>query len=338
MTLQREFDRRIRIGMVGAGSHSARNLLPALNWLPVTLVAVCDRDASRAAATAAQYGAAGVYRDPMAMYASERLDAVLIAVGPKDHPGLVMEAFDAGLHAWVEKPVSMSVAEVDQMIARRGDRICIVGYKKAFMPAVSKAIAFFADETNGPLSTIVAQYPVALPPDGARILRDREYTNWLGNGCHPLSAMLAVGGPVTGVRPHVNANGEGALLLDFAAGVVGMLSLAEGAGVSAPIERYTFNGAACSLSIENGSRVVIHRRDPAFRYGETSNYIDGPPAEVWEPQNAYATLENMPLFTQGIYFELEAFCRCILDETAPTLGSLEFAREVMRVYEAALAG
>ena len=63
--------------------------------------------------------------------------------------------------------------------------------------------------------------------------------------------------------------------------------------------------------------------------------IDGG-AIVWEPQNNISTFENKALFTQGIYNEMRYFCDCIQNGEAAVTGSLEFALEVMQVYEAAL--
>jgi predicted dehydrogenase len=57
---------------------------------------------------------------------------------------------------------------------------------------------------------------------------------------------------------------------------------------------------------------------------------------VWEPQNTKATLENKALFTQGFYDELRTFCDCVLTGGQAELGSLDFALQIMRVYEAAL--
>ena len=56
MSYQREYERRVRIGVVGIGSHAYRNILPALHYLPVTLVALCDLNAELLAKTAAEYG------------------------------------------------------------------------------------------------------------------------------------------------------------------------------------------------------------------------------------------------------------------------------------------
>jgi predicted dehydrogenase len=65
------------------------------------------------------------------MYATEDLDAVLICVSPQLHPRLAIEAFEAGMHVWLEKPAATTVDEVDQMIAARGDLIAAVGYKRS---------------------------------------------------------------------------------------------------------------------------------------------------------------------------------------------------------------
>ena len=43
MSYQREFSHRLRAGLVGIGSHAYRNILPVMNFLPVQLVAVCNR-------------------------------------------------------------------------------------------------------------------------------------------------------------------------------------------------------------------------------------------------------------------------------------------------------
>src|SRR5688500_6906518 len=101
MTYQRELTRRLDVALVGAGSHAYRNLLPALTFLPVTLRAVCDTDAERADATARQYGARA-YSSTVSLLANESLDAVLLAIGPQHHPAIACEAFDAGVHVWME--------------------------------------------------------------------------------------------------------------------------------------------------------------------------------------------------------------------------------------------
>jgi predicted dehydrogenase len=338
MTYQREFERRLKVGIVGVGSHAYRNLLPTMNYLPVSLEAVCDINRPLAEKTATQYGAKGCYSDALEMYRRADLDAVFLCVSPILHPQLACDALDAGLHVWMEKPPARRAAEISEIIRHRKGKVAVVGFKKAFMPATQKAIEIFSSAQFGPLRSILAVYPMTIPKDGEAALRDGSIPDWLRNGCHPLSLCLAVGGPVGAVTVHRAAHGGGACILEFASGAIGNFHLAAGANKGQPIERYTFFGDECHLIIDNGLKVTLQRGIP-FSYGRNTTYL---PAGldsggiVWEPQNREGTLENKSLFTQGIYNEMQYFCTQVLANAPAEKGSLEFALDVMKVYEAAL--
>ena len=338
MSYQREFERKLNVGIVGVGSHSYRNILPTMTFLPVTLQAICDINLERAKVTAAQYGAKACYESAGEMYANEDLDAVFLCVSPQRHPELTCQALDAGLHVWLEKPPALRASEVEEMIHHRRDRVVVVGFKKAFMPATQKIIEIFSHAEYGPLRTILSVYPMTISEDGDKVLQEGRYVNWLANGCHPLSLMLAVGGRVSAVTVHPARNGGGVCVLEFANGVLGNLHMADGGNGSQPLEQYSFFGNGCHATIDNGLRLTFQRGIP-FRYGKTTSYIpEGleSGAVVWEPQNNLATLENKALFTQGFYAEMRYFCDCILAGQLAEKASLEFAHEVMKVYEAGL--
>jgi len=336
MSYRREFDKPLRVAIVGVGSHCYRNLLPCMAYLPVDLRAMCDVNAELLNATADEYGVARRYRSAKEMYADGDLDAVFLSVSPALHPKLTVEALDAGLHVWMEKPPAVRASEVEEMIAHRGDRAVVVGFKKAFMPGIRKAVELLAAEGAGPLKTVLAEYPMDIPDHGDRVLAERRTSNWLLNGVHPLSAMLAVAGPVAAVTTHRGAQGGGACILEFASGAVGNLHLA--AGMRGPTERYSFFAESCHVTVENGLRVTLHRGIP-FDYARTTGFA--PPGAdhgsiVWQPQNMLATLENKALMTQGMYDEMRHFCDCALAGRPAELGTLEFALDVMKAYEAAL--
>lgn len=328
---QREFAKKLKIGIVGVGSHCYRNILPAMQYLPVTIKAVCDVNEELSRVTAAQYGCKA-YTRTADMYEQEELDAVVICVHPTLHPQLAIEAFEAGLHVWMEKPVAMRASEVENMIERRNGKVAVVGFKKAFTPAADKAIEL---ARSGTLRSILAVYPMSLPADGQEVLDNRAYVNWLANGVHPLSLMLAVGGEVSAVTAIRSGKDSGLCILEFANGILGNFHFASG---PQPSELYGFYGDDWHLTIDNGLKVTLQRGIP-FDYQYTHSYItEGTDhgAVVWEPQNCLATLENKAIFTQGIYGELSYFCSCVLEGRQAERGSLEFALELMRVYEAAL--
>ena len=335
MQYQREYDKRIRIAVIGVGSHSYRNILPVLNYLPVELCAVCDINQELAQRTATQYGCA-YYTDTGKLYSSEKdIDAVFICVGPKQHPDLVMEALQNKKHVWVEKPIAVRAEQVKKMIAVRGDRVVVVGLKKAFMPAAQKAREIVESEKYGKLRSILAVYHMTMPADGEHLLQVGDTPNWLRNGVHPLSFMLGIGGQVEEVTSITNDHGHGAVLLRFCSGAMGTLHLAS--GPHPDVEYYGLYGDGFEMTI-NDTKIELRRGIP-FIYSQTTNYA--PEGEdfgtvSWQATNCLATLENKAEFTQGFYNETQYFCDCILDNHSPQVGTLEMAHEIMLVYEAGL--
>lgn len=337
MSYQRDYENRLRIGVIGLGSHAYRNILPATNYLPVELTAFCDIDEAQLRKTGRQYGVDRLYTDSSAMLATEDLDAVFIVVGPRQHPALAIEALAAGIPVWMEKPPALRAAEIRNIMAAAGDLPVVVGFKKAFMPAVTKVREILAREDSGALVSILGEYPMSMPADGPAILAEGRITNWLANGVHPLSAMMALGGPVEAVTTLRNRFGAGAVLLHFANGATGNLHLSSGPGV-APRERYSIHAEHAHAVIENSARVIWHRGIP-FQYARTTSAA--PPGDdsgsiVWEPQNTLSTLENKAEFVQGIAPELLHFCECVLEKRAPERGDLRFTLQAMQAYEAAL--
>lgn len=338
MSYQREFDKRVRVGIVGLGSHSYRNLLPTLTFLPVDVVAVTDLDKELADATAKQYGVERSYQSTAEMYAAEDLDAVLLCVSPQLHPRLAREAFEAGLHVWLEKPVGTSVADVDSMIAARGDRIAVVGYKKVFMPAAVKTRELTSLPEFGKLHSTSGVYPMSIPRGDAEFIARGENNRWLVDGCHPTALLLSLGGPAVEVTTHRADDDSGALIIRHEGGNITSLHLADTAPMFQPSEHYTLIGDGHSVEIRNSRSVTYQRNIPhSYVYGTTfapEGTDHG--AVVWEAQDSYNTLENKALFTQGMYGELRYFLDCVLEGRPAELSTLEFARNVMQVFEAAL--
>jgi hypothetical protein len=208
------------------------------------------------------------------------------------------------------------------------------------MPATDKAIELFVTGDYGPIRTLLGVYPISVPPGGSRALRENDVNQLMRwtNSCHPLAFLVAVGGPVVGVTVHHARLGGGVCVLQHESGAVGTLHLAAGGNGTQPLERYMVFGESAHLSVDNVTRVTLQRGIP-FEYGRTVSFAPqgtDTGAVTWEPQNMLSTLENMSLFTQGVYAEMRYFCDCVLAEQKAERGSLEFALHLMRIYEAAL--
>ena len=110
LQFRHEYERRLRVAVVGCGGHAYRNILPALNYLPVDLLATCDIDSARAEAYARTFGAGrafGSFDDLLAWAPPAGVEALLLVLRLRDglpstatsHPGE-----ERGLHVWMEKP------------------------------------------------------------------------------------------------------------------------------------------------------------------------------------------------------------------------------------------
>jgi predicted dehydrogenase len=335
---QRDCKTRVRIGVVGLGSHSYRNILPTLTFLPVELKAVADIAEDVAKVTAQQYGVRA-YTSAAEMYEKEELDAVFLCVSPTMHPKLAIEAFEAGLHVWMEKPAGAGVADVKRMIASRADRVCVVGLKKAFMPATRKAVELLSEEIRGPIRSGLAIYPMSIPSDGKKVLEEGRFTRWLADSCHPLSMLVTMGGEVEAVTVHRGPEDVGGIcLLHHTNGALSTFILADGIPKFQPFERYLFIANDRSIEIENSRKVVFQRGIP-FTYGTSTSFAPlgrDSGAIVWECQDSMNTLENKAVFSQGLSFSIQHFLDAVINKQVATIGTLEFALHLTQIYEAAL--
>jgi predicted dehydrogenase len=108
------------------------------------LVGVYDRSAERAGAVAKQYGTRA-FETPEALLAE--CEAVSVAVPTVAHREATEAALAAGCHVLVEKPMAVTVAECDAMIAaaKRANRTLQVGQVERFNPALLAARPFIRE-------------------------------------------------------------------------------------------------------------------------------------------------------------------------------------------------
>ena len=138
----------LRAGVWGTGAWGEKHARVygalAREGAAVTLAGVFDRDPARAAAVAAEHGG-------RAFGSAEALldacDVVSVAVPTVDHRAAAEQALAAGVHVLVEKPMAVTVAEADAMIAAaaRSGRVLEVGQVERFNPALLAARSHVRD-------------------------------------------------------------------------------------------------------------------------------------------------------------------------------------------------
>jgi predicted dehydrogenase len=126
----------LRLAFLGCGfitrvhSRSLRRLGSAI------VRSYASRDAAKAEAFRRQYGGAASYAGYRAAIEDPRIDAVVVAVPPRFHLDLTLQALAAGKHVLVEKPAFPTTADYRTAAAARdrAARIVIVGENDHYKP------------------------------------------------------------------------------------------------------------------------------------------------------------------------------------------------------------
>ncbi len=125
----------LRIGVVGVG-HLGKLHAKMLADMPgVQLVGVFDADAGKARAVAAEFNT--IAWDSLEALL-EGLDAVTIATTTTAHFAVACEALNRGVHVFLEKPITETVAEAEELcrIAKERNTVVQVGHIERFNPAI----------------------------------------------------------------------------------------------------------------------------------------------------------------------------------------------------------
>jgi predicted dehydrogenase len=135
----------VRVGVVGGGlvaqAEHLHYLAAQRNLFELAALAEPSRTVREA--LGARYGIAGLHADHRELLDAGGLDAVVVCSPAGTHTRVVLDALDAGLHVFVEKPMCITLADADAIIAARDrtTRVVQVGTMKRFDPAYERMVA-----------------------------------------------------------------------------------------------------------------------------------------------------------------------------------------------------
>ncbi len=141
--------RRIGVGVVGYGPLGGMGYhhgLGVSDTEGLELVAVVDPSADRRKAAEAEFPAARAYASLDDLMADDDVEVALVATPPAQHSMLTLALLRAGKHVACEKPLCLTLAEADQIIAAAAanDRVLTVHQNRRWDPdfvALRRAVA-----------------------------------------------------------------------------------------------------------------------------------------------------------------------------------------------------
>jgi len=195
----------VGVAFLGAGAYARGVLLPAVTRRrEVRRVALVTATGASSRRAAERFGFATCATDPETALADPSVDLVFVATRHDSHADLATRALRAGKAVWLEKPLGLTLEEVDAVVAaaRETAGFLALGYNRRFSRHARTVREAFSGR-SGPLAI---RYRVAPgpPPKGSWITEPRVGGGRIvGEVCHfvDLCAYL-VGAPPATVHAH----------------------------------------------------------------------------------------------------------------------------------------
>ncbi|MDQ6878053.1 MAG: Gfo/Idh/MocA family oxidoreductase, partial [Candidatus Dormibacteraeota bacterium] len=265
-----------RVGLVGAGTFASSVLIPALKDAGFSrLVSVASASGLSARRVAARFDFEKAASGVEAVLDDPDVDVVVIATPHDSHSSLTARALRRGKHVFCEKPLALSMEEVDEVVAawQDGGGSLFVGFNRRWSPAIAKVREHFGART-GPLVVTYRVSAGALPSE--HWYRDRRQGGrLLGEVCHFVDTCAAiVGEDAVAVQAMGSGRDEPALeenlvvTLRYPSGSVATISYAAGGHPSTDKERIEILGRGRTAVISDfrdlvldGKTITVKRQD-----------------------------------------------------------------------------
>lgn len=336
----------VRLGLVGAGSISARHLSAIEALEDVALVAIAD-PAEAAQGLAASLGVR-CFGDTDAMLAAVPCDGVIVCTPTEHHGAPTLKALEAGAHVLVEKPVSATVAEAQEIIvcSARVGRHVLVGHQRRYYPQVERARAIVQGGELGQLVAVSGQWTLRKPDDYyAPDWRKRWQAGpVLTNLIHDMDCLRYICGEVESVQADVSNAVHGwekedaaALVIRFENGALGSFIISD--QTTSPWSWEMALGENRSIPASGQNALRFMGREGSLEFPNLTLWRnDGAPCDWTRP----VLREEIQLDAADPYIaQLSHFTQVIRGEDTPRIDAADAARTLaatVAVLESARSG
>lgn len=154
-----------KIAIIGCG-RAAENLhLPALQRIEnIEVVALADANRKQMESVAGKFNIKDCYEDYQEMLADPAIDIVAVCVPVKYHFAIAMAVIASGKHLLVEKPLTLTLAEADELIlaAEASDKKIMVGFNLRHHRLIQEARKMLESGALGEIESIRSQWTSAI--------------------------------------------------------------------------------------------------------------------------------------------------------------------------------
>jgi predicted dehydrogenase len=311
-------DNLIHVAVVGAGAfgHNHARVYQQLaeEGKPVRLVGVVDSDPARADTVAQEFGSRGFGSVEQLLTTHSEVSAASVAVPTVSHLEVARALMKAGVDVLIEKPLTTSLAEADELVATaaRTKRVAQAGHLERFNPAVRATLPLITQPMFFEIHRLSVFTPRSLDVDVVLDLMIHDLDVVLSFVNSPLRDIRAVGLPILSDKVDI-AN----VRLEFESGCVANLTASR---VSTErVRKLRFFQPKQYISLDYGRQdvIVFSVGDPAAKGVPSAN----PQIKMFKPP---ITAE------EPLHAEISAFLDSVRTRSTPVV-TLEEGRRALKV-------
>jgi len=251
----------VAVGFVGSGNYATAVLIPAFQSAGARLRVVASSGGVTGLHAGRKYGFEETTTDTDSVFSDPQVDAVVITTRHDSHCRLVCQGLAAGKHVFVEKPLALTVDELDAIEAAYDaalqaghSPVLMVGFNRRFAPQVEKMKSLL-DGVKGPKSFVMTVNAGAIPADHWTQEREAGGGRIVGEACHFIDLLrFLAAAPIRGYACSAMDSATGdtvSLQLDFADGSIGTVHYFANGTKAFPKERLEVFAAGRILQLDN---------------------------------------------------------------------------------------
>lgn len=258
------------VGLIGSGNYATGILLPALRVTGARLKTVVSSAGVSGVHAARKFGIEAATTDVAAVLSDEAIDTVVIATRHDSHADLVIRALEAGKHVFVEKPLAITLDELEAIAtahaaAGTSAPTLMVGFNRRFAPQVVRLRGMLGAEPKAMVMTVNAG---SIPASHWSQDREQGGGRLIGEACHFIDLLRHIAdAPISAARLNRMASPTGdtaTIELSFVDGSIGTIHYFANGTKAFPKERLEVFSAGRILQLDN-FRMLNGYGWPGFR-------------------------------------------------------------------------
>lgn len=250
---------KVCVGFIGSGNYASRVLIPAFKKANVNLKLIACNTGISGTHFGKKFGFERVTADVTNIFTDDEINTVVIATRHDTHAQLSLEALKAQKHVFIEKPLCITLTELDSLIYQIGHNNSskvMVGFNRRFSPHIQK-IKSLLKPIMEPKSFIMTVNAGEIP--SKHWIQDSKVGGGriIGEGCHFIDLLrYLAGAPIT--QFHITKmnnvsikEDKSVITLSFADGSLGVIHYLANGNKAFPKERLEIFTSGKILQLDN---------------------------------------------------------------------------------------